>query len=99
MSVDTNTEIRRAIDTGKVALGYRQCQKELLKGTGEIVIVSKNMPNNDKEKLKHLTEVEGKKFFEFPDTGLNLGSVCGKPFVISAMIVLDAGKSKVMELA
>ena len=98
MDVDANREIRRAVDTGKVAFGYRECQKKILAGVGEMVIVSKNMPKNEKETLKQIVAVEGKKFYEYSETGLVLGSVCGKPFVVSAMLILDAGKSKVLEI-
>jgi len=97
VAVDLNKEIRRAVDTGKVIFGYNQAQKKLLSGEGELLIVCKNMPKNDKEKLKQIANVESKKYYEYSENGLVLGSVCGKPFVISAMLVLDAGKSKVME--
>ncbi|MEI7960981.1 MAG: 50S ribosomal protein L30e [archaeon] len=98
MAADANKEIRRAVDTGKVAFGYRECQKKILAGTGEMVIVSKNMPKNEKETLKQIVIVEGKKFYEYAETGLVLGSVCGKPFVVSAMLIIESGKSKVLEL-
>jgi large subunit ribosomal protein L30e len=96
--VDASKEIRRAVDTGKVAFGSKQSIKELLKGNGSVVIVSSNIPAGEKEKLKHITELESKKFYEFDKNGLTLGSICGKPFVVSALIVLDAGKSKIDEL-
>jgi len=97
VAMDLNKEIRRAVDTGKVIFGYDQSQKKLLNGEGELLIVCKNMPKNDKEIIKQIANVENKKYYEYPENGLVLGSVCGKPFVISAMLVLDAGKSKVME--
>ncbi len=96
-AMDVNKEIRRAVDTGKVIFGEKQTKKLLLAGEGELVIVSKNMPLNDKETIKQIANVESKKYFEYADNGLVLGSVCGKPFTISAMLVLDTGKSKVME--
>ena len=98
MGVEANKEIRRAVDTGIVAFGYRECQKKLLIGKGEMLIVSKNIPLNDKETLKQIATIEGKKYYEYPETGLVLGSVCGKPFVVSAMLILEAGKSKVLEI-
>ena len=98
MAVDANKEIRRAVDTGKVAFGYRECHKKVMAGIGEMVIISKNMPKNEKETLKQIVTVEGKKFYEYAETGLVLGSVCGKPFVVSAMLIIDAGKSKVLEV-
>ena len=98
MDVEANKEIRRAVDTGKVVFGTKVARKKILAGEGEMVIVSSNMPTNEKETLKQLVTVEGKKFYEFSDTGLVLGSVCGKPFTVSVMLVLEAGKSKVLEL-
>ncbi|MEK6958524.1 MAG: 50S ribosomal protein L30e [archaeon] len=95
--VDLNKEIRRAVDTGKVEFGIRVCQKTLAKGEGELIIVSSNMPVAEKERLQHLANVNSKKFITVPENGLVLGSICGKPFVISAMIVLDAGKSNILE--
>ena len=97
MAIDLNKEIRRAVDTGKVSFGYKICRKHLSKGEGELIIVSANMPKNDKETLKHLASVEDKKVLEVQDTGLTLGSICGKPFVISAMIVLEKGKSNILD--
>ncbi|MFA6065481.1 MAG: 50S ribosomal protein L30e [archaeon] len=97
VAVDLNKEIRRAVDTGKVIFGYDQSQKKLLSGEGELLIVCKNMQKNDKETIKQIANVESKKYYEYPENGLVLGSVCGKPFVVSALLVLDAGKSKVME--
>ena len=96
--VDTNKEIRRAVDTGKVAFGFKQCQKELAKGNGELIIISANMKPSEKEKLKHIAEIEEKKVVDYNKNGLVLGSICGKPFVVSAMIILDKGKSNVTEL-
>jgi len=98
MSVESNKEIRRAVDTGKVLFGTKEAKKKLLAGEGEMLIVSKNMPKNEKETLKQIANIESKKFFEYSDTGLVLGSVCGKPFVISAMLILEVGKSKVLEI-
>jgi len=95
--VDLNKEIRRAVDTGKVEFGLKTCHKRLAKGEGELIIVSANMPIADKERLQHLANVNSKKFITVAENGLVLGSICGKPFVISAMIVMDAGKSKILE--
>ncbi|MCX6800917.1 MAG: 50S ribosomal protein L30e [Candidatus Diapherotrites archaeon] len=95
--MEINKEIRRAVDTGKVSFGQRQCLKNLASGKGELVIVSENLPRNEKEKVEHMAKIENKKFYVFSGNGLTLGSICGKPFVVSTMLVLDAGKSKVLE--
>jgi large subunit ribosomal protein L30e len=98
MVVDVNKEIRRVVDTGKVSFGFKEAKKKLLAGEGQMIIVSKNLPKNERETIKQIANIESKKFFEYPENGLVLGSVCGKPFVISTMLVLDEGKSKVLEI-
>lgn len=97
--MEINKEIRRAVDTGEVSFGRKQCLKSLANGKGKLVIVSENLPRNEKEKLEHIAKTGNKKFYVFEGTGLALGSVCGKPFVVSTMLVLDSGKSKVLEAA
>ncbi len=97
MATNISSDIRRAVDTGKVVFGQKQCQKEMLKGKGELLIVSKNMPGSEKERIKYIAEVNNKKIVEVEQTGISLGSVCGKPFVVSTLLVLDAGKSNILE--
>jgi hypothetical protein len=50
-------------------------------------------------KAAYWSKMFGIPVFEFPGKGLELGSVCGKPFSIATLLVLDAGKSKVLDLA
>lgn len=92
---DTTTEIRRAVDTGDVLFGVRETEKSLLKGKGELIIISRNCPIRTAEKLRHYSSVFAIPFFEFSGSALELGSVCGKPFVVSTLLVLNPGKSKV----
>ncbi len=99
MAIDASTEIRRAVDTGKVLFGQKQCLKELLKGNGELIIFSSNIPLEQKERLMHISKTEGKKTFDFDQNGLNFGNICGKPFNISVLMIVDKGKSKVLELS
>ncbi|MBU0636584.1 50S ribosomal protein L30e [Candidatus Micrarchaeota archaeon] len=98
MTIDTAKEIRRAVDTGKVVFGFRQTEKNVLKGKGQIVIVSRNCPQRLSEKIQYLSQIAGIPFFELERNALYLGSICGKPFLVSSLLVLDKGKSKVLEI-
>jgi len=98
MELDSNKEIRRAVDTGKVLFGTKQTEKNVLKGNGKLIIISRNFPKEFKEKLKHLGNISQIPFYEFSGSGLTLGSVCGKPFIVGCMLVQDFGKSNVLEL-
>jgi large subunit ribosomal protein L30e len=99
MSMDIPKEIRRAVDTGTVSFGYRNAEKNILKGKGEIVIISRNCPQRLSERIRHYSQIAGIPFFEFEGSALELGSICGKPFMVSTLLVLDKGKSKVLDLS
>jgi large subunit ribosomal protein L30e len=98
MNVDVQKEIRRAVDTGTVAFGFRGAEKNILKGKGEIVIISRNCPRRLSERIRHISQIARIPFFEFDGSALELGSICGKPFLVSALLVLEKGKSKVLDL-
>ena len=100
VKIDTNREIRRAVDTGSVKFGFKQAEKNVLKGNAELIILSSNAQKRAKEKIKQYCGVgQGVPFFEFPGTSVELGSVCGKPFIVSCLCIEKPGKSKVLELA
>ena len=96
--VDAKREIRRAVDTGRVVFGVRQSEKSVLGGKGALVVVSLDSPVTVKEKIRNLGKTCNVPVFEFEGTGLSLGSVCGKPFVISTLTVEETGKSRVLDI-
>jgi len=96
--MDVNIEIRRAVDTGKVDFGEKQTEKNILKGNGELIIISSNAKKLLKERLEHYSKLSEIPFYKFPGTSNELGSVCGKPFAVSVMTVLNKGKSKIIEI-
>jgi large subunit ribosomal protein L30e len=95
--IEVNREIRRAVDTGKVVFGKKQSEKSILKGEGQLVIISANAEKTVKEKVRADASVSKIPVFEFSGQGLELGSLCGKPFVVSVMVVEDPGKSAVLK--
>jgi large subunit ribosomal protein L30e len=91
-------EIRRAVDTGKVLFGTRQGEYSVKQGKGKLLILTKNTPVYTAEKMQHIASISEIPVYTFQGTGLELGEVCGKPFVVSSLLVLDVGKSKVADL-
>jgi len=98
MTVDAGKELRRAVDTGKVLFGKKEVEKSVLKGSCKLVIMSNNAEKYDKERMLQLCNTSQVPFFEFGATGLDIGSYCGKPFVVSFAGIEDKGKSKVLDL-
>ena len=97
--IDANKEIRRAVDTGKVLFGFKTTEKSILKSEGGLVIISANTPKLEVERIEALAQAAGIPYYHHSATGLELGSICGKPFIISVMLVKDPGKSKVLTIA
>ena len=95
--MDINKEIRRAVDTGKVLFGVKETEKSVLKGDAGLIVISGNIPVQLKERTTQLCKVGIVSILEFEGTGLALGSVCGKPFVVSVLCIEKAGKSKIMD--
>lgn len=93
--VDAAREIRRAVDTGKVIFGSKVSLKNVLLSKGKLLVIASNTPKEQLENMKHISNVSGIPIYEYEGTGLELGRICGKPFVITSLLVLEQGKSKV----
>ncbi len=98
-NVDVSRSIRMAVDTGKVLLGVQESRKNALSGGARLVIVASNCPAQTKQDLEHYCKAADISVMRFPGTSVELGTACGKPFPVSAMTVMEAGNSDVLEIA
>ncbi|MCJ2531257.1 MAG: 50S ribosomal protein L30e [Candidatus Thermoplasmatota archaeon] len=83
--------LRRAIETGQVVLGLHQVRRALQSDQARLVIRASNCPD------EFLGTPEDVPVEEFPGSNVELGAACGKPFSVSAVAVLDPGKSKILK--
>ena len=97
--IEESREIRRATDTGKVIFGSKESENSIKNGSAKLIIVANNTPELSKEKIVLVAEVAKTPVFMFEGSGMDLGSVCGKPFPVSVMVIIDEGKSKVLKIA
>lgn len=95
-TAEVSREIRRAVDSGKVAYGFKQAEKTLLKENAELIIFSNNTPKAGKERLQEYATLANIPCYNFEGNGLELGAVCGKPFTVGVLSIKDLGKSKVL---
>ena len=92
---EISREIRRAVDTGKVVFGFKQAEKILLKGNAELLIFSNNAPKASRERIQEYATIAGIPCYDFEGSSLELGAICGKPFMVSVVAIQDYGKSKI----
>ena len=91
-------QIRRAMETGKVVLGYRGSEKSVLNGRAKLIILAANAPREQADRIRYLAKIGGVPVYSFRGTTLELGQVCGKPFTVSVLAVEDAGDSSILEV-
>lgn len=95
--MDVQRSLRTVIATGKVVVGADQTAKAVEGGKAKMVILATNAPNG--AALREAAQKKRVPIYAFEGMGTELGPACGKPFAISALAVLDAGTSDVLQLA
>ncbi len=90
-------ELRNVIETGEIVSGTNNVEKELLIGDPKLLIISKTVDKRYKDLFLYYSDILNIRTVEYIEKSKDLGSVCGKPFGVSALIVKDFGKSMLLE--
>jgi len=86
--IDVARALKIAVDTGDVRFGLRAVKQVAKSGKARLVVVASNCP----EELSGVSA----KVFSFAGTNAELGAVCGKPFSVAALAIVDAGDSNIL---
>lgn len=93
--MDFNASLRRAIRTGNVILGQNETEQCIKEGKAQIVVIAQNCP----EKFKSQIRSEKDLFVHtFDGSSVALGKACGKPFMVSALAIVNPGESDILSL-
>lgn len=91
--IDISRALKSAITTGKVEFGVDQTLKAVKDGKAQMVVLARNCPS------KELTADDiGVKVHVFDGNNMELGALCGKPFSVSALVIIDKGTSNILTL-
>jgi large subunit ribosomal protein L30e len=96
--MDIERGIRVAVDTGKVILGSNKSLQAIKLGNGELVVLAANAPKTLKEDVEAYAKLSDMPVYVFEGSSVELGSICGKPFTVSVLIVQEPGDSNILEL-
>ena len=96
--MDIERGIRVAVDTGKVILGSNKSIQAIKLGNGELVVLAANAPKTLKEDVDVYSKLSEIPVHVFDGSSVELGSVCGKPFTVSVLVVQEPGDSNILEL-
>lgn len=96
--MDINTAIKRMIKTGKVEIGSNSSLDSIKNGEAKLVVISLNCPKNIRNDIMHYSKISEIPVLKYKGTSLELGEVCGKPFMIANLSIINPGTIKISEL-
>ncbi|MHA2186961.1 MAG: 50S ribosomal protein L30e [Candidatus Thorarchaeota archaeon] len=89
--------IASAVSTGKCKVGAKSSIDALKSGEAKIVVIAANCPTEEREDLERFAELSSIKMQVFEGTSWDLGETVGKPFMVSAIAVIEPGDSKILK--
>ncbi|NVM03184.1 MAG: 50S ribosomal protein L30e [Candidatus Helarchaeota archaeon] len=97
--MDEDTAIKIAIKTGKVIIGSKRSIDSIIRNKARLVIKAANCPLKISEDLKYYSKLVNITIHTYKGSSLDLGFVCGKPFMISTIAIEEAGDSEILKLS
>jgi large subunit ribosomal protein L30e len=95
--MDLSRELKVALNTGKVEIGYRVGLKTASKKKAKLIVIASNTPENFLEKVKQIVGADIP-IYKFPGSSWDLGGICGKPFPVSTITIIDPGESAILKV-
>ncbi len=91
-------ELHNALKTGRVVLGTRRTLRLLKLGRIKAVIAAANAPPEIKQEIMYYAKLGDIPVYIYPGTSVELGAVCGKPFTVMSLGIVDEGQSRIVDL-
>ncbi len=95
--VDLDKAIRLAVDTGKVEFGTKSAKTLASHAKTKLVVLSSNCPKETSLAITRYAKLSNVPTLKYKGTSLELGSLCGVPFPVSALSIVEEGNSNVLE--
>jgi large subunit ribosomal protein L30e len=92
MDINIDKALIKVIRTGTVIMGANRTIEAAVKNEAKMVVLASNCPANIREQI----EATSVPILDYAGTGVDLGPVCGKPFTIATMAIMDAGESDIL---
>ncbi|OYT54224.1 MAG: 50S ribosomal protein L30e [Candidatus Altiarchaeales archaeon ex4484_2] len=93
---DIKSEIKGVVKKGRVVYGSRSVVSGLLNDNPKLIIISSNCPSENREEIIYYSKLSNTPYESVDIDSIELGSICGKPFPVSVMGVIDAGESNIL---
>lgn len=91
-------ELKMLLKTGKVEFGAKKAIRAVKLGKAKMVIIAANAPPDVRKDLEYYAKLSNIPIYVYEGTSVDLGTLCGRPHVISTITVLDPGESNILDL-
>lgn len=96
--IDINKAIASTVKTGKVWYGANNAKKNVKMGKAKLVVIAENCPKDIREDIEYYCKLSNIPMIIYKGTSLDLGAVCGKPFMVSTLTIREPGDSDILKI-
>ena len=96
--IDIEKAITTAVKTGKVSFGANSAIKNAKTGKIKLIILASNCPRDTREDIEYNCKLSKIPLIVYKGSSIDLATVCGKPFMISALSIRESGDSEILKL-
>jgi len=97
--IDINKAIATTVRTGKVSFGTKNAVKSAKIGKAKLIIVAANCPQEIRGDIEYYCKLSDVPIVIYNGASIDLGAVCGKPFMVSALTIREPGDSDILKVA
>ena len=97
--IDVNKAIATTVKTGKILFGTNNAIENVKTRKAKLIIVASNCPQKIREDIEYYCKLSNIPVTIYNGTSIDLGAVCGKPFMVSVLTIREPGDSDILKLA
>jgi large subunit ribosomal protein L30e len=97
--IDIDKAIGTAVKTGKVLFGAEKAVESVKLNRAKLVVLASNCPRNVMDGIKIYSRFNNIPLVIYKGDSIDLGAICGKPFMVSALTVREPGDSDILKLS
>jgi len=96
--IDVNKAIATVVKTGKVLFGINNAARSAKLGRAKLILLASNCPQDMIDDITYYANFSDLPVVIYKGSSIDLGIVCGKPFMVSALTIREPGDSDILRL-
>lgn len=93
---DLNSDLRLAVDTGKIDMGHRDVLRAINQHRAKAIVIAEKGMKDMADDIVHMSGIAELKIIRFKGNSMELGGVCGKPYSVNSLAIIEPGNSNIL---